>query len=160
MMFTRLFVPRGDQGRGPPSGTHQMESSRGWEESVGCAGETKQEVNEWASANRGLMGVWIDRSSDGCVGRFSPNWRCKRVVASRIVSEKRRTPPVAAAKSNLPDGFYWLEWRDSMADGQTQGQRMKGCMHDQFALFQGGFAACGRGGFSLDSGGVIRRAKS
>lgn len=37
-----------------------------------CRGE-ETEVGEWVSANRGLMGVWIDGSGDGCVGGFAAN---------------------------------------------------------------------------------------
>lgn len=81
------------------------------------------------------------------------------------MSEKPRDPPVAGGKSNPPDGFYRLEWRDSVADSQMQGQRVKGCMHDQFTLFQGDSqdeedVDSGSLRWCVDSGGVMRGVKS
>lgn len=65
MMFTRLFVLRGDQGRATPTGTHQRGSR---ERGEGRAKGEETEVDEWVSAKAGLMGAWIDGFSDGCSG--------------------------------------------------------------------------------------------
>lgn len=72
MMFTRLFVLRGDQGRATPTGTHQRgkgERGKGrGERGEGRAKGEETEVDEWVSAKAGLIGAWIDGFSDGCPG--------------------------------------------------------------------------------------------
>lgn len=148
--------------RARPSHRHPPEGDgAGQEGSIGGGNR------RWMSEHQqtGLMGVWIHGSGDGCVSGFSSNWRCECVAAVHIMSEKRRDSLLQQRNQISTDGFYWLEWRDSMADGQMQGQRMKGCMHDQLALFQGdsqrvGEVDSGSLWGHVDSGGVIRRVKS
>lgn len=70
------------------------------------------EVDECISANRGLMGAWTERSGDGCVSGFAPNWRCKHVVAEHVMSERRRDPPVAGGKSNDDRLMDFIGWND------------------------------------------------
>lgn len=150
--------------RARPSHRHPPEGER-----VGARGERrvcrerKQEVNEWASANRGLMGVWIDGSSDGCVGGFSPNWRCKRVAAAHITSEKYRDLPCSSRESK---SAWWI-----LLVGMTRfhgrwpnaGSKDEGMHAWSVCTFQGDSQRVGEVGSlrgCVDSGGVIRGVKS
>lgn len=129
--------------RARPSHRHPPEG-----EGAGAGGR-KQEVNEWASANRGLMGVWIDGSGDGCVGGFSANWRCKCAAAVHIVSEKRRDPPVAAEKSNLAWWILLVGMTCFNGIRPNAGSKDEGMHAWSVCTFSRGFTACGGGGFWL-----------